>query len=154
MKGFLAAIMFLIMSALFFTSLPGDIFRRIRENDIPDSIKERIGALVTTRIFPQKNTAEKRRALIDEIEKAITAAKEELFNTSPSSGEAEAANAADAPPRFLRDKRVEELLNEAENRIQELRIKNTDEGVVRNTAARILDAVLPSEDACLPEKRK
>ncbi|MFY9462400.1 MAG: hypothetical protein WAP51_04330 [Candidatus Sungiibacteriota bacterium] len=148
MKAFVAAIIVLIIFAFTLTDLPKDLARRIQDSaDINGFIKERVLSPLAQNFAGGKNPEELRLDLIDKIGGSLEALKKELQeNQLPKAGAGKIATSTAS----VKGSPIE-LINQAQDLLEELKSRNADEGFLKNTAEKIISKTLPSSNVCVKE---
>ena len=151
MKAFVAAIVVLVIFAFTFTDLPKDLAKRIQDSaDINGFIKERVLSGLAKNLAGGKNPEELRLELIDKIEGSLEALRGELQeNQLPKDRTGQSATSTASVK-----KSPVELVNQAQDLLEELKSRNADEGFLKATAEKIISKTLPSSNVCVKEPEK
>lgn len=134
MKGFIAAIIVLIILGFTFTTLPSDFARLIKGYiDIEAITKERIIKPVIDKILENKNAEEARLELLEKAGVSLSMIGEELKNETSPAKKKEA---------------LQKLVQETEGALEEIKNNNSDPGFIREIAKKIVANILSSQEIC------
>ncbi|MBI2639608.1 MAG: hypothetical protein HYW90_01805 [Candidatus Sungbacteria bacterium] len=134
MKGFFAAIILLFILGVVFTDLPADFAKLINESvDVKGLFQERVSQPLINKISNRANPERVREELINKIEKSLKTLDEEIKNL---------------PSPTKKEETRQELIREAEDLLEKLRANNADNGLVRETAEKLISSILSSNNIC------
>ena len=146
MNAFIAAIIALMILAFTFTNLPRDLAKRIQNSaDISGFIKKSVLSPLAQNFAGGKNPEELRLELIDKISGSLETLRGELKeNPSAKTGAGQATISTASI-----EKSPAELVNQAQDLLEELRSHNADGGLLKETAEKIISKVLPPPNDCV-----
>lgn len=135
MKGFFAAVILLFILGVVFTDLPADFAKLIGKSvDVQQLAQEHITQPLIEKLSSRANSEEIRGELIGKIEESLQTLDREIKNLPPLPTKKEGT--------------PQELIRETENLLEELKANNTDKGLIRETAEKLISSVLSSKNVC------